>query len=484
MAGNYTSQLASKIETFKRKGAAEAQKHRPTTDATHPDSIEVDLRTQAESFVAAEQRAFDAALSSAKKIAHGIRQSLIDAKADVELALTDTSLTSSVEAELATDKQKLIKLTEERIDAKVDLNGFRKLNDITEPARYPDSIIYHFGLLILALVAETAVNAFFYQNEGGLLGGAIVAFGVSFANLGLAALLGYGFRWQNLAQAGWRALGWASLTIAVLVAFYCNALFATFRSEYQNVTDPSDYSEMSAAFRRASDQAFDIFIFQPDFADMMSFILFIIGLLLSAFAFWKGYTVDDPVPGHSRRDKRLKKAIAAEEAKTEEVRLKLRNFLVERRTKLQSMRDEPTRLIARANSQRSNLSEAASSLKSQAAAIQRDYELVLDAYRQSNLAVRGIDPPSYFKHMPSVIDHVDTRAADPIDEELQETVHQLEEHRAATKDQLNDALNVLQNDMAKTMGAQFDKYIDGVELEAKENIKKSNVILRGDEVAS
>lgn len=484
MAGSYTSQLANKIETYKRKGASEAQKHRPTTDATHPDSIEVDLRTQAESFVASEQRSFESALSSASTVAHSIRQSLIDAEADVELALSDTSLASSVDAELATDKQKLIKLAEERIDAKVDLNGFRTLNGITEPARYPESIIYHFGLLILALVAETAINAFFYQNEGGLLGGAIVAFGVSFANLGLAALLGYGFRWKNLADVRWRALGWASLVAAILIALYCNALFATFRSEYQNVTDPSDYNEMSAAFRSASDQAFDVFIFQPDFADMMSFILFIIGLLLSAFAFWKGYTVDDPVPGHSRRDKRLKKAIAVEEAKTEEVRLKLRNFLMDRKTKLQSMRDEPTRLVARANTQRANLSEAASTLKSQADSIQRDFELVLDAYRQSNLAVRGIDPPAYFRDVPSVIDHVDTSNTRSIDAELVETVTQLEAHRAATKDDLNDALTELQTNMAQILGEQFDIYIEAVEKAAKQNLKERNVILRADEAVA
>jgi hypothetical protein len=480
---SYDGQIAGHLQEYQQKGAAEAQKHRPSPDAVHPDANEVALRTEAERFVATEQRAFNEALGEASKTNAEIHRKLFDAEAEVQLALSDSSLSSSVDAELAADKQQLVRLVEDRIDAEVDLRAFRARNGITDPPNYPESQIYHFAIVAAFMLGETIVNAFFYQNEGGLLGGAVVALAVSFLNMASAAFLGIGFRYKNLNEPLWKVAGWSCFALFVLSAIYFNALFATFRSEYQFIADPSDAFAVSQAFRKASDEAFRVFVLKAHFADMMSFLLFGIGIILSIVAFRKGYTADDPVPQHSRKDKRLKAAVAAEAQKRDLIRQRLKDFLLDRRTRLQSLSSEPTVLVAVANGAVAKVKQAVTALKTSTASIQRDYALVLDAYRQSNLSVRGIDPPAYFGTKPNVVEAVDTSPSKPVTDELSEVISQLEAHRERFKQPLNAALNQLQNDMADILDSRFDAFVDEVTSEAKSNLKKRNVILDGEGIA-
>jgi hypothetical protein len=479
-AAGYAGQIASKLEEFQRKGAAEAQKHRPSPDATHPDSNEVALRTEAERYVAAEQQAFNSALNDATKSNADIQRKMFDTDAEIQLALSDSSLATHVDAELAADKPRLVRLSEERIDAEVDLRAFRASNGITDPPTYPESIIHHFAIIAAFMLGETVINSVFYQNEGGLLGGAVVALAVSMLNMGTAVALGIGFRYKNLPDIAWRAFGWACLVAFVLTAIYFNALFATFRSEYQFIADPSDPVAVSGAFRHASDEAFRVFILKANFADMMSFLLFGIGIILSGIAFWKGYTADDPIPRHSRKDKRLKAAVREEGQARDLVRQKLKDFLLDRRTKLQGLASEPTVLVAVANATVANVTQAASVLRTNTDAVQRDYSLVLDAYRQSNIAVRGIDPPAYFGTKPSVVETVDASGAEPVKAQSKAIIGELEELRERHKDPLNTALNTLQNDTAEILDDRYDAFIEEVTDEAKANLKKRNVILQGD----
>lgn len=476
----YSGQLAAMLAQYQQKGAAEAQRHRPTTDATHPDANEVALRTEAEKYVTQEQRVFNEVLTDAGKVNSDVQRKLFDAEAEAEQALSDSSLMSSVDAELAAEKLRLVKLTEERIDAEVDMRAFRARYGIENPPNYPESQIYHFAIIAVFLLIETAVNSVFYANEGGIIGGAVVALSVSALNLVSAVMLGIGFRYKNIPDALWRFVGWACLVFFIFSAIYLNALFATFRSEYQFIVDPSDAQEVSGAFIKASDEAFKVFVLRANFQDMMSFLLFGIGIILSIIAFYKGYTSDDPVPQHSRKDRRLKAATTEESQGRQLARQKIKDFLLDRRSRLQTLVSQPSTLVAFANQAVANVKQAASLMKTKASEIQRDYLLVLDAYRQANMAVRGIDPPGYFSNKPSVIDSVDVTPAEPVKTELGELTKRLKAHREKYKDPLNTALNALQNDMAGILDKRFDGFLKEVEEEAKVSLKKRNVILQAE----
>ena len=66
--------------------------------------------------------------------------------------------------------------------AEVDLRHFRAMHGIQEQAVYPDSLLWHVGVIAVLALSETLVNAVFYENAQGLLGGFVVALSVSAAH--------------------------------------------------------------------------------------------------------------------------------------------------------------------------------------------------------------------------------------------------------------------------------------------------------------
>jgi hypothetical protein len=140
------------------------------------------------------------------------------------------------------------------------------------------------------------------------------------------------------------------------------------------------------------------FVGRVHFGDLSSFLLFMIGLILSLLAFWKAYTSDDPYPGYSRRDKALKAARQAETKRKDLIKQKLKDFLIAHRNHVQGLAGPTGSMITMLSYRTSSLGHAKRALETNESAIERDYHLVLDAYRQANLAARGTAPPDFWGH--------------------------------------------------------------------------------------
>lgn len=468
---SYQGQLAAKIQQYRSLGQNEAGSHRPPTDATHPDSNETGLRSEAEALVANEQSLFDLVVSEAHRSANDASSKLIDLRSDIEQALADNTMASQVEAELAGERKKLVDATVERIKAEVEWRAFRARNNITDLPNYPESQIWHWSIVIGLVFVETIVNAFFYQNANGWIGGFVVALSVAVVNMGSAVALGNSFRRKNLVQTDQQILGWLSLTIFIPLSIFCNALFASFRSVYQFIDDPSDPMAVSAGFRDAWSEAVRIFILDYEFGDLSSFILFMLGIILSIYAFWKGYTSDDPFPGYSRRDKALKTAKRAEAKVQELVKQRVKDFLVSHRNRVQGLSAQTGALISTLSHRVSALKSAESTLPSNVQAIQRDYGLVLDGYRQANLAIRGTAPPNYFNEVPNLIAGVTSDSATSAHEKLAATLRELEALQSQHRNSLNTKLTDLQHQMAQVMTKMYDEFLLGVSTDAEKRVQ-------------
>ncbi|WP_323810209.1 hypothetical protein [Sphingobium baderi] len=410
MAGlaSYTGVLAKKSAEYRKLGEQEAANHRPPSNAIHPDSNEVTLRSEAEGLTAAEQRIFDSIISGVDKSSLDAQSRITELRADIQQALADNTLSTQIDAELSADRGQLVEVTATRIRREVDWRSFRAANNITEMAHYPESLIWHWGIILSLALVETVVNAFFYENANGLVGGFVVALAVAVVNMGSAAGLGSLFRRRNLAAPDQKYFGWACLILFVPLTFFCNGLFAAFRSSYQTLADPSDPLQLREGFKEAWGEAAKIFYFDIHFQDFSSFLLFMTGIALSMFAFWKGYTSDDPFPGYSKRDRALKAAKADEAAVQGRVKQKLKDFLHAQRTHVQGLAGQTGTLIAMLTRRLSEVEHSQRSAIANASSIERDYHLVLDGYRQANLAVRGTEPPTYFAEKPSTAQAINT----------------------------------------------------------------------------
>jgi hypothetical protein len=329
------------------------------------------------------------------------------------------------------------------------------------------------GLIALFAVLETGVNAFFYENAQGLLGGAVVALSISAINMLGAMGLGLFFRYKNLTALDKKILGWGCLALFVFLTIYSNALFAAFRSEYQLVADPSNPMEVRRAFASALVQAKQAIFFRMKLADVMSFVLFIIGILLSSFAFYKGYTLDDRFPGYGTKDRALKKAQGEENDRQDQLRSKTKEFLQKRRSEIQTALHDHAQLVGRIAARSGDLKHACSMLTTQAQAIQRDFELVLRGYRAANMAIRATESPAYFKDFPGLASRHATDAAGlSLLDQLKLAQDSIQQLRAKHEGPLNAMLQKHQEDSATILTKSFTEFLRAVDLEAEEQINR------------
>lgn len=473
----YAGQLVARLEEYRDLGRKEAVKHRPPTSATHPDTHEVALRAQADRLLSEDQLIFDTVVADADRAALDANSKLIELRSDIAQVLADDTIHTRVAAELAGDRTELIERTADRIRAEVDWRGFRAANGITDMASYPESQIWHWAIIGVMAFIETCANAFFYRNDNGLLGGFFVAAAVSVVNMGSSAGLGNLFRRKNLADPVQKYFGWACLVLFVPLTLFCNALFAAFRSSYELVADPSDPLQLRDAFQSAWAEAGRIFIMQFHFGDLASFVLFMVGIILSIFAFWKGYTSDDPHPGYSKRDRALKAAKAAETARQDLIKQKLKDFLVAHRNHVQGLSAQTGSMITLLSHRMGSIGHARRSLETNAAAIERDYHLALDGYRQANLAVRGTAPPDYFTDMPAIAGKASVATAGPVEDEMRRTLDLLEQLQGQHRDGLNVKLNDLQAQMADILKNTYDDFLEGVGRDAETAVQKDIQVL-------
>jgi hypothetical protein len=469
---SYAGQLATKLQDFRARGQKEASKNRPPPNAAVPDQHESELRSEGEGWLSTEQRLFDATLTEVSRGSTEARQKAIELRTTFEQLVRDDTAISTVEAELAGERPRLVKATVGRLKAETDIRYFKATNNIHEEAVYPESKLWHFGVMAIIAVAEVVVNAFFYENNQGLLGGVMVAIGIAAINIGLAVGLGLGFRFKNLASTDKKVVGWACFAGFVLVAVLCNSLFASFRSEYQVVIDPSEFSQVKEAFQRAWPEALLIFRGEPRFQDHWSFILFVVGIGLSACAFYKGYTLDDKHPGYGPKDRLYKAAVESEQLEQDKLRQKVKELLHHRKAAVQAALHEPATQVGMLARRIADLTHARQSLESQAAAVQRDFQLVTEAYRHANASVRALPSPAYFAEPPLLSTKVDGSGAECVIAELSTVQDELkvlgDQHREA----LNAKLKALQDDTTSVLTTTVSAYVAEVRKDAEDQISR------------
>lgn len=467
---HYEGELVGRLESYRKRGAQEGGSNRPPTPATQPDQNEAELEGAAHKHVNDEQHLLDATLTEVTRLLTQTQQNVIAQRAANQRLLGDDSLHVEVEAHLAADRQKLVTATELKLMREADLNRYRKLNAISDSADYPESVWWHLAIIAACMVLETLANSVFFENEQGLVGGALVAVAVSAVNMATAGLFGFLFRFKNLPAVQHKVLGWAAFVACLTVTLYCNALFAAFRTHYQAVTDPSDAKEIGAAFVLAWNEAMRVFVLDYAPSDMLGFLLFVIGIGLSILAFWKGYTLDDPHPGYGRRDRRYRSALRPMQELETAIRSRLQDYLVKNQTALQAALGTVSAWQNHLAMKAADVEAGRKLLVTQTNAVQRDFTMVLKAYRDANLAVRVTPAPSYFTVIPDVSAVASPSDTNGVLEHVSTVKNDLQQLRDEFDGQLSKKLQSLKNDSARILNDVYTDFLARVHTDAQEAI--------------
>lgn len=277
--------------------------------------------------------------------------------------------------------------------ARADLESFKRINQLRRGAVYPDSTLMQAGLLLCAALFESLFSAALFAEElDGLLGGAIVAVGLSGANVALGFLSGYlGLRYLQHVRTPVKAAGALAFTALALLALMLNLFAADWRDRL---------AKASGATEESSDAGFHLWsLLSLD--SPQAIILLMLGAGVWAFSALKGYSgFDDPYPDYGKMDREAARAgedlsefrNAARETLETPIEA-AKAALAARTTKLQSEFEAMNKAFDAAAMKLGALDDQVRALDNAATA-------AVQLYRQENTAARGTPAPAYFGAAP------------------------------------------------------------------------------------
>lgn len=370
---------------LEKEGMMRGSENKPESSANHPDHLELkaisrveDLRRRGLENYEVNRRVYSERLNKA-----------ISAKMLVETEASEAK--AKFLEEITRWKSHLVN-SRERVQETFQWRAkFRKLHQLERPANPVSNLAWLFGISMFLIMLESLGNSYLFAQENslGLLGGVIAAFLVSLANVLASTLFGFCGRFINY-RSSKKLFGVVAIVFWVSFALGYNMAVAHFRDAIERVGDWND----------AGVVAIDTLINNPLGLDAMeSWILFILGVLISIFAFMKGYSHSDPYPGYSK--------VAQDVI---DARQTYNSNLDQAIYSLADHRDDAVENLRAANDEiQQNINDSIDALYGQKALhanlgpfleqcdIAANY--LLSVYRDTNKAARNDSPPKYFnKH--------------------------------------------------------------------------------------
>jgi hypothetical protein len=330
-----------------RTARTNATKGIPAPDATERDTLETAVE-------GAFQQAFAQYAKPITKEADALAERLNRARAEIpkikgniDTCLPVGHLEERLKADFEVARPGAVASFKEKKRAYSHLSVFRTEHGLTHPAEKRKRVFDVLAVISIFLVAETLVNAYFYQTGVGLIAGAAIAFLFSFIIAVLGFIAGFLGRYRNSHVLWERIGGWLTIVVLTVIAIYISSVTATFRALVEiarlQVDQRADLSAQSAdLFTRALGDGSQIFFLHVPFHEINATLLFALAIIAFGNAAWAGYTCIDPVPGYSKASERYDQSEAECRAAEAKLRSDLLNGAAERR-------DERSRIVSSIN---------------------------------------------------------------------------------------------------------------------------------------
>ena len=192
-------------------------------------------------------------------------------------------------------------LREKFLGARDALVEFRKKHNLSRIAFSPAGRWTTFGLLGFIVSIESLLNGVFFSkgSDFGLVGGIGIAIAISFVNVCFCFILGLGpARGINLRNFLWKSLSFITTSAGIAATVALHGFAAHYRDAVGRFGEDRAFGEALAAIAAAP----------ASLADVYSYLLFILGLLFSLGAFYKGYKFDDAYPFYGAKFRRAEEA--------------------------------------------------------------------------------------------------------------------------------------------------------------------------------
>lgn len=450
------------------KARAIAARISPHQENLSPDELEI--RNIAQQLANANIESFQKYIDDCQSTVNEFSKKITDINhnIDIEVVVRPTMSESEVCENISHRVEARLENREPAIAAKTNLMlaesrflRFRAENNLTNrEAKYPESLLQHAVPIGFLTIIEVTIYTAFYRADGGLLDGFVIALMIGAVNLIGFGALGYGSRYKNLKNKDWRQIaGTLCLAASLPLIILFNMILALYRASLS----------FSEAFAGSPSAVLGLLIGNSPFNTIEPFIMWFLGMAISAGAWYTGYTLDDIYPGYSDKDKDKK-------ARQKEYDDQVAKII-------------PEQIVSQAISQLDGLTRQAAKLqdikvfkeellvkydsyKSQSITLNHDLKVAVEYFRQSYLSVlaNGMTMPIYFSQPIQPIDLIEFTAVDKILERLDRLLRDLEELEKRVTTLVVPTIHLINKHKPKIALAAKNEYILSVQNLAQERI--------------
>ena len=279
------------VDIAKQRG----QRNEPPSTSLRPDENELRLHQLLSQLATQATNRLNETLGQLLNSVRAI--DVIGTRAELDNAVKNFH--ADMQAEISGDLENLNGLKTHFITENNDFERFKRENGLTRSAVYKESALNTAGWLGFILIFEVFLNMSLLAeaSDFGLIGGISLASVISVLNIAIGFSLGF-FVWPQINHVNTRtARLWFLFFIMALVLVVClNLLIAHYREVL--ILDPANSGFL--AVERFINGMLNL-------SDIQSIFLFLIGVGISLFAVWKGYTQNDPYPGYTAQDKKMRR---------------------------------------------------------------------------------------------------------------------------------------------------------------------------------
>ena len=335
---------------------------------------------------------------------------------------------------VAEERPDLSRATREAQSAIGEVNRFRLEQGRTADADYPESRMWHWGILVALVVLESLINGLFFgaNVEGGLLAGTSYAVLISVVNVVVLGWVLAAMVREIQHRKGKRRIGgMAGMGAVVVVAVFWNLFVAHYREalpyDYPPAPDtlspaaapptaqsPATQSPQADSLPEscwhgpdesdADQEALCLFRASPfGLGGFYSYMLLLIGLAMCAAAAMDWFKTDDPYPGYGKRERHRRKTEDRLEQDRRELLADLNELHDDAARRLRNDFRDPVQARQLALSDYTKLHARHTDLWGFARDLAKSCSGALDIYRNANREARSTPEPQVW-HTPWVAD--------------------------------------------------------------------------------
>jgi hypothetical protein len=369
--------------SIEKVAAEQGLKNNPPTTDTEFDEAQTIIKNKSARVHTAERERTADYLSKAKAHLESLKTKILN----LSIESLGDNFTVKLKVQRSIVESNLKTLSKNKYEELRHLNFFKKINKIHAIARYPESSIFHFSILLLIVLVETVANSYFFAqgNDLGLLGGYTQALLISVVNVGSSLLLGqYCLRYLIHINIFLKIINFLIFFSYMVFVF----IFNLGVGHYRDLRSSDRLVPVTESFQTMLNDPFNL-----SFDGSM---LFFIGIGVAILASFDSYKSDDPYPHYGKMDRAFKEATSKhskhEESCKHDLEKSAQNALKEINGELQESRSA----LDKFGEYLIHVKNSYSVFKDSSKRINNEYLEDLKQYRETNKGIRTDPPPEYF----------------------------------------------------------------------------------------